>query len=205
MPKFMGKAKVDKSARLEWPVHLRDVHVQSDVEIGRFTYIRQGSHVSSNTRIGRYCAIARNVEIAPLEHPVDWLSVHPFQYDNLFFGPSGLYDRHARRPRVQSGPTVLGNDVWIGAHVIVQRGVTIGDGAVIGANSFVNADVPPYAIVAGSPARVIRLRFAPEIVEQLLKLQWWELMPEQLDGVAFDDIETAIRQIAAIRDERAAQ
>ena len=74
----------------------------------------------------------------------------------------------------------IGNDVWIGSHVLINGGVHIGDGAVIGAGAVVVKDVPPYAIVGGVPARIIRYRFNPEIIDGLIKLQWWTLPEEQI-------------------------
>ena len=79
------------------------------------------------------------------------------------------------------------------------RGVTVGNGAVIGAGSFVKDDVPPYAIVVGSPARVIRHRFDEVTIERLQQVQWWDLLPAELDGVQFDDVDRAIDQIAALK------
>ncbi|QHL89493.1 hypothetical protein GU926_17095 [Nibribacter ruber] len=71
------------------------------------------------------------------------------------------------------GDIVIGNDVWIGAHSIVLSGVTIGNGAIIGANSVVTKDLPPYSIAVGTPAKVIKYRFEPEIIEKLQQIQWW--------------------------------
>ena len=76
--------------------------------------------------------------------------------------------------------TVLGNDVWIGSHVLIKGGVKVGHGAVIGAGAVVVNDVPPYAIVGGVPAKIIRYRFSAEIIENLLKLEWWNLSDELL-------------------------
>ena len=74
----------------------------------------------------------------------------------------------------------LGNDVWVGSHVLINGGVTVGHGAVIGAGAVVVKDVPPYAIVGGVPAKIIRFRFSPEVIEKLLELQWWNLPDETL-------------------------
>ena len=200
MRKFLGRGDVHADAKLEWPVQLRQATVGSDVRIGRYTYLRQNTHVSSGARIGRYCSIARNVEVGPSEHPVEWMSTHCFQYDNNFFRRIEGYKKCARIEHPAADPTVLGNDVWVGAQTVVRRGTRIGNGAIIGANSFVNADVPSYAVVAGSPARVIRYRFNEATIALLEQLKWWDLLPTQMDGVQFNDIETALEQIQEIRD-----
>ncbi|PWB24611.1 hypothetical protein DCO46_11265 [Flavobacterium sp. HTF] len=75
---------------------------------------------------------------------------------------------------VSKGPIKVGNDVWIGAHSVILSGVTIGDGAIIASNSVINKDVPPYAIVGGSPARIIKYRFDKPTIDNLLKIKWWD-------------------------------
>ncbi len=90
------------------------------------------------------------------------------------------------------GGVVIGNDVWLGHQTLVLSGVTIGDGAIIGAGSVVRHDIPPYAIVAGNPARVAGFRFPPEQVEALLRIRWWdwplERISRHLDTLLSDDI-----------------
>lgn len=85
--------------------------------------------------------------------------------------------------------------MWLGANAVLLQGITIGDGAVIAAGSIVTKDVPPYAIVGGAPAKVIRYRFDSEIIEKLLELKWWDLEFEDLKEVDFDNIELAIKQV----------
>jgi len=79
---------------------------------------------------------------------------------------------------------VIGNDVWIGREAVIMSGVTVGDGAVIGAGAVVGRDVPPYTIVVGNPARALRQRFAPEVVERLLAIRWWDWPDERLRRAA---------------------
>src|SRR5699024_1473398 len=89
----------------------------------------------------------------------------------------------------------IGNDVWLGSHVAVLRGVTIGDGAIVASGAVVTKDVPAYAIVGGVPASLIRYRFDEQTIERLQELRWWRFTPDQLDGVPFDDIHAAIEVI----------
>jgi acetyltransferase-like isoleucine patch superfamily enzyme len=160
--------------------------------IGAHTYVREGSRLGGGVRsIGRYCSIAPGTVLGDGQHNVDWLTTHPFaarpEY-KVSIPP---------RPVLKSPPkwTVIGNDVWIGANAIVMRGITIGDGAVIGAGAIVTKDVPSYAIVVGTPARILRYRFAPETVQRLLRLCWWQYTAKSLIGVPFHDVEAAIAEV----------
>jgi hypothetical protein len=108
------------------------------------------------------------------EHPLGFLSTSPHLYGagNLLGAPA-IWDDFPR-------PPTIGSDVWIGSNVTVLQGVTVGHGAVIAAGAVVTKDVPPYAIVGGVPAKVIRYRFAPEVVRELLELRWWEWPLERI-------------------------
>ena len=96
----------------------------------------------------------------------------------------------------------IGSDVWTGHNVNVMPGVSIGDGAVVGAGSVVTKDVPPFAVVVGAPATVQRLRFSEKIVERMLRLRWWDLELEELSGLPFRDVERCLDRIEAMRAER---
>jgi acetyltransferase-like isoleucine patch superfamily enzyme len=139
-------------------------------EVGRFTYIEDGCRIS-RTRIGSFCSIAPNALIGLAEHPTEsYVSTHPIFYRHV---PEFGYDLVSRDTRIELQETVVGNDVWIGAGAIVKAGLTIGDGAIVGAGAIVTRDVSPYAIVAGVPARLLRMRFDADTVEALLASQWW--------------------------------
>lgn len=185
--------------------------------MGAFSYIGiDGSstfmvHVES---IGRFCSIAANVICGHSEHPTDFVSANPIFVGFALKGKDveAFHERNrvgitkaGRKLSASLGERAnkvrIGNDVWIGEAAFIRRGVTIGDGAVIAARAVVTRDVPPYAIVAGSPARIIRYRFEPEVVAELLRLQWWNYGLTALEGADFTDIAdviaTADRRIAS--------
>ncbi len=97
--------------------------------------------------------------------------------------------------------TKIGHDVWIGANTVVFAGVTIGNGAIIGAGSVVNRHVPPYAIVTGAPGRLRRMRFEPEIVAELEALKWWDLEQDLLRDLPFDDIGACLSKLRQIKEK----
>jgi virginiamycin A acetyltransferase len=150
---------------------IRDSILQSsDMEIGKQTTL-WGPNITVNEygsyiRIGSFCSIGKNVTIQGYNHNPRKITTY-FTQSNLFHG-------NFSDDIVCKGPIVIGSDVWIASNVTIGSGVTVGHGAVIGANSLILADVPPYAFVAGSPARVIDYRFSREIIDHLLVIKWWE-------------------------------
>ncbi|MDN3684033.1 CatB-related O-acetyltransferase [Vibrio sinaloensis] len=108
---------------------------------------------------------------------MNFVSTHPFF---CMTKKIRFFSKKSVQNEVPNEPVTIGNDVWIGLNVTILPNVTIGNGAVVGAGSIVNRDVPPYAIVAGVPAKVIRYRFTPEQIEQLEQLKWWDLPDEQI-------------------------
>jgi hypothetical protein len=135
------------------------------------------------------------VDIGAKAHDLNLMSTHPFQYNKLHFDNDEGYQSFERTIEVPKSETLIGNDVWFGAKAVVSSDITIGTGAVIGANSFVRTDVPPYAIVVGSPSRIVRYRFEPHIIERLLASEWWDLLPEDMAGIDFEDIEKALDEV----------
>jgi acetyltransferase-like isoleucine patch superfamily enzyme len=141
---------------------------------GHFT-VEAGHGDRAGVRIGDYCSIARDVKfLVGGNHRVEWVSSYPFR--TVWDLPGALSDGHPRPER----DIVVGNDVWIAHEAMIMPGVTIGDGAVVAARAVVAADVRPYAIVGGIPAREIRRRFSDEVVEALLEVRWWEWPEERV-------------------------
>lgn len=166
----------------------------SNSDIDRTAIVSSGSNISNSVigrhsycgydcefnycRIGNFCSISDHVFIGGGEHPLDWVSTSPVFQDRSH-GPIGL--RHiADFPIPPNRETIIGNDVWIGHGVSIKQGVVVGDGAVIATGAVVTKDVPPYAIVGGVPAKVIKYRFSEQTIAELLKSKWWELSDNEL-------------------------
>jgi virginiamycin A acetyltransferase len=142
---------------------------------GAFSY--SNSILPQRTVVGRYCSIGAGCTVMGFEHPLAHISTHLFAYRRYF--TDDIAQRFGRAPEPppfepDRGPITIGNDVWIAENVQLRPGITIGNGAVIAAGSVVVKDVPPFAIVGGTPARLIRYRFAPEVIERIERVGWWD-------------------------------
>lgn len=147
--------------------------------LGRMSYV--SSARVSRAEIGRFCSIGFEALIGLGDHPATLLSTHPAFYSNL--GQSGF--TFSRSQQFGEFKTIrIGNDVWIGARAIFLGGVTVADGAIVAAGAVVTRDVPPFAIVGGVPARILRYRFDEAVREALLDWRWWDLSMEQLAALA---------------------
>jgi len=129
--------------------------------------------------IGKFCAIACGAKFlfTSANHTMKSLSTYPFP---IFFEEWGLDRADITTAWDNKGDIVIGNDVWIGYEAIILSGVTIGDGAIIGARAVVTKDVPPYTVVAGVPAKEIRKRYSPQTIERLCQLKWWDWPHEKI-------------------------
>lgn len=185
-------------------VHLAQVIDHPNIRVGDYSYYNDFEPVEDyaarlapylypgapeRLEIGRFVQIAHGVRIitSSANHPMDGFSTYPF----AIFKPEtmGVYAGKMRDPR----PTIIGHDVWLGHGAVVMPGVTIGHGVIVAAGAVVTRDVPPYSIVGGNPAALIRPRFQPDVVERLIALAWWDRdlvwIKANLDAITGADID----------------
>lgn len=187
-----------KRARLNSRKHIeigsetkcRFASINRYVRVGRYCNISGGeidsySYLGDNvefpqTKIGKFCSIAAHAKLAAGNHPLKFISTSPYLYSNIswsftnkkLFKGEFYYTDATKRYLCE-----IGNDVWIGTNALIvcgSRAIHIGDGAVIAAGAVVTKDIPPYAIVAGCPAKIIRFRFDDDKIKRLLELKWWD-------------------------------
>jgi virginiamycin A acetyltransferase len=184
---------------------LKNAVTRPNIEIGDFTYYDDPNGVENFENnvlyhfpfigdrliIGRFCAIARGVKFIMngANHQMSGISTFPF----FIFGNGWEVARPAADELPYKGDTIIGNDVWIGYDVLIMPGVTLGDGAIIAARSVVTTDVPPYTVVGGNPAQVVRRRFDADSVQRLQSVAWWNRSPawitEHLNQIRAGDID----------------
>lgn len=162
------------------------------LSLGAFSYVVEASRNFLFADIGRYCSIARGTHIVNGNHPIASVTTNPYHF-------SKFYQQHLPDDLKYTGPekefsrgygrVKIGNDVWIGGHCIIRSGVSIGDGSVLASGSVIVKDVPPYSIVGGNPARLIRERFPREIIDRFLDLEFWSYDPRGFRDIDMFDIE----------------
>jgi len=198
----VGMRAVDDGIACESPVSICGVNIWgAPATVGAFTYFcPTGTFL--NAEIGRYCSVADGVQIGMTRHPHDWLTTSPISYmefgrfqahfEDAYPGWERAMPQHDYdlRPR-----TVIGNDVWIGTNAWIKDGLTVGDGAIIAAHAVVTHDVPPYAIVGGNPARIIRYRFPDAMIERLLAVRWWRYNILEFGGFDVRNVETCVADL----------
>lgn len=145
-------------------------YVHSDAQIGNYNYIGPYAMIN-NAIIGNYCSIAPSVKIGQGEHSI--------QYITTF----NIISKKLINFNLHHSPSIIGNDVWIGANAVVLQGVKIGHGAVIGANAVVTKDIPDFAIAVGVPAKIKKYRFSPEKIKLISDTQWWDYDIENAEEI----------------------
>ena len=165
--------------------------------IGNYSYLGRGSSLI-HAEVGNFCSISGNVLVGMGHHTLNHLSTSPIFTE--------CYNGTGQSWTTQSGinpynKVIVGNDVWIGTRVMIIGGVNIGDGAVIGAGAIVTKDVPPFAVVVGVPARVVKYRFSPETVEKIQASSWWNLPDSVLKSniKLFQNDNVDIKQLELIK------
>jgi len=166
--KFISlKAIIDKNCNIQ-----KDTEIDAKSKIGKYTYIGKYCYLTK-VNIGNYCSIANNVSIGQGEHDLSKISTNSLFYNDAY-------------EELTQKECIIGNDIWIGVDSIILRGVTIGNGAVVGANSVVTKDIPPYAVVVGSPAKIIKYRFDKQKIEKIEKSKWWHLDIEEAKEIIIE-------------------
>lgn len=168
----------------------------NDTIIGNYSYVSYNATIN-NTIIGKFCSIGPNLISGWGIHPVKGVSTHPMFYSTK--KQNGITLSSSDKIK-ETLPIRIGNDVFIGMNVTILDGVKIGDGAIIGAGAVVSKDIPPYAIAVGNPIKIIKYRFEVQVIEDLLKSNWWNLSEDKIDLVEkyFFDVEEFIKKINAL-------
>lgn len=175
---------------LEPGVSIADIEIQSKkLIVGHSTYVRSGGVLAQVDSIGRYCSIGLNVTIGLARdvHPIHWVTTHPVAE---FSG--------SVKHRVASTCVSIGHDVWVGRDALIMSGVKIGTGSVVAAGAVVVRDVPPYAIVGGNPAQIIKYRFSEKMIAKLLASQWWDIHYDRLISLSMDDPDRFLESIKGL-------
>ncbi len=170
-------------------IYLKNVITNANIEVGDYTmyndFVKDPIKFEQNNVlyhypvnhdrliIGKFCSIACGTKFLfnSANHALDSLSTYPFP---LFSEEWGLEPKNVAESWDNKGDIIIGNDVWIGFEAVILAGVTIGDGAIVGARAVVTKDVAPYTIVGGVPAKPIRKRFDAQTIKALLEIRWWD-------------------------------
>lgn len=183
------------------PVHIGPAVMIQGGKIGRYCFINNNTCLFGTVDVGQFVSFGRACQVGGAEHSLSNLTTSFFRAsrnwfpDDHFAQTAEIVRDSGSSSKARGTITTIGNDVWIGGGAIILRGVTIGDGAVVGAGAVVTKDVPPYAIIGGNPAKVIRYRFDDRTISSLLRLKWWDRPIEQIAVLPFEDVQLCIKEL----------
>ncbi len=202
---WQGDFNLPLDCSFEAPCSIKWMAIEDSLYLGAFSYAVSGYYFA--TRIGRFTSIGEMVQVGRGNHPTNWFSSAPIFYEdfdsiynnvdqsqikNADLGNITKESFYYSAPPSLVKPVVIGNDVWIGHGAFILPGITIGDGAIIGAHSTVTKDVPPYSIVVGNPARIVKYRFPDEIIRRFLQLKWWNYTIGSIGGIPIDNVQESL-------------
>jgi acetyltransferase-like isoleucine patch superfamily enzyme len=190
----VGLFSLCRNSKIHGRAKVHSFVILKDSEIGDMSYVANFSRIT-NCRIEKYTSIGPNVIVGLGMHPSDWVSTHP-----AFFSPDlkSLKSFVSESSFIETKEILIGNDVWIGQGALILDGITVGNGAIIGAGAVVTRDVPPFSMVVGVPAKVVKYRFSKEDIAFLQDLQWWNRSDDWLHkhAFAFQNVE-ALKNVCA--------
>lgn len=205
---FSPVDSIDYSFKFSTPCGTKFSFVDQQVEMDAFSYMVSG--FLCGVKIGRYCSFGENIQIGRQGHPTDWITTSPFLYLNneMIVSMGGLSKSEYLSNNIQRFPspptklkkTIIEHDVWIGHGAMIMPGITIRTGSIIAAGSVVSKNVEPYSIIAGNPGNFIKHRIPFDLIDPMLKTEWWNYSPADLNKLPIWSPALFIEEFNKIKD-----